>query len=316
MVVGIVTAEKDEVFTFGKCKDKAPDRNSVYEIGSVTKVFTGLLLADRVQQKIVRIDDPVQKHLPEGWTVPRRDDRDITLLQLATHTSSLPRTPNGFVLAALKDPVNPFGKFDVEVLKKWLPETQLKYPIGSHQEYSNLGAGLLGHALAFASKAKNYEEVLVQRILNPLELNDTRLTLNGSQTARLIPGFDESGTPRPNWNFPCLEACGGLRSTASDMMKFVKVNLKPTGSMKDVLEMARQPWREVQPGEEESGLFWVRYLKKKEPPKIWHNGQTGGYHSFVGFIPEKGGVVVLFNVATMKLDDIGFDVLAKLAEGK
>src|SRR5688572_10375231 len=85
VVVGVVTKNDDQVFVFGEWEGKAPDRDSVYEIGSATKAFTGVLLADRVKAGVVQLDDPVQKHLPDGWTVPRRDDRDITLLHLATH---------------------------------------------------------------------------------------------------------------------------------------------------------------------------------------------------------------------------------------
>src|SRR5258707_11770989 len=101
------------------------------------------------------------------------------------------------------------------------------------------------------------------------------------------------------------------------MLKFVKINAEPAGPLKDVLLNAQRNWRDVQPGEEEIGLCWVRYVTgKKEPPKIWHNGQTGGYHSFIGFIPGRGGVVVLCNVATSNVDDLGMAVLKHLAEAK
>src|SRR6476661_10935930 len=104
VVVGVLDGDKEQVFGFGECNGRAPDRDSVYEIGSVTKVFTGILLADRVKAGVVKLDDPVQKHLPDGWTMPRRDDRDITLLHLATHTSGLPRMPDGFLPFALAHP--------------------------------------------------------------------------------------------------------------------------------------------------------------------------------------------------------------------
>ena len=317
LVVGVIAKGEEQVFAFGQRDGKAPDRDSIFEIGSVTKVFTGILLADRVKAGVVKLDDPVQKHLPDGWTMPRRDDRDITLLHLATHTSGLPRTPRGFVLAALKDPKNPFGQFDRALMVKELPQTELKDPAGSRHVYSNLGAGLLGHALAHASKAASYEAILRERVIEPLGLADTGITLATVQKKRLVPGFDERSGAQPNWDFPCLEACGGLRSTVADQLKFVRANLDPSGPLKDALAMSHRTWRVVAPGEEESGLCWVRYASaKKAPPSIWHNGQTGGYHSFCGFVPGKGGVVALFNVATMKVDDLGFAVLKHLAEAK
>jgi CubicO group peptidase (beta-lactamase class C family) len=313
IVVGVIAKGEEQVFAFGKCDGKAPDPDSVFEIGSVTKVFTGILLADRVKAGVVKLDDPVQKHLPDGWSLPRRDDRDITLLQLATHTSGLPRTPRGFPIAAMRDPKNPFGQFDRALMVKELPKTELKDPAGSRQVYSNLGIGLLGHALANASKSPSFEALLRQRVLDPLGLADTSILLTPSQKKRLVPGYDESGKPQPNWDFPCLEACGALRSTLTDQLKFVRANLDPAGPLKEALLMAHQSWRVVVPAVEQSGLCWVRYVAQKAPVRIWHNGETGGYHSFCGFVPDKGGVVVLFNVATYKVDDLGFAVLKHLA---
>ena len=316
VVVGVLDKDREAVFAFGECDGKAPDRDSVYEIGSATKAFTGVLLAERVKAGVVRLDDPLQKHLPDGWTVPRRDDRDITLLHLATHTSGLPKQADGFLAFAIAEARNPYAKYDVAALKKGLTTTRLRYPIGSRHDYSNVGAGLLGHALAHASKAPSYEAVLSARVLKPLGMNDTGITLTEAQKKRLIPGQDARGRRQDNWDFASIEAAGALRSTASELLKFVKFNAEPAGTLKDALAVSHQPWRVVVPDEEEIGLCWVRFPAKKAPPAVWHNGQTGGYHAFVGFVPGRGGVAVLCNVATMKVDDVGFAVLKYLAEAK
>jgi serine-type D-Ala-D-Ala carboxypeptidase/endopeptidase len=317
VVVGVLDGDREQVFAFGEWDGKAPDRDSVYEIGSVTKVFTGTLLADRVKAGVVKLDDPVQKHLPDGWTMPRRDDRDITLLHLATHTSGLPRMPNGFLAAALLHPADPFAHFDEATLTKYLPGTKLQYAIGAHHEYSNLGVGLLGHALAHASGADGYGPLLSDRVLKPLGLTDTGIALTEAQKKRVIPGHDSAGKPQPNWDFATLGACGAMRSTVGDLLRFVKANADPSGPLRDALVTAQQNWRDVRPGAEEIGLCWVRFPgAKKEPPKVWHNGQTGGYHSFVGFVPGRGGVVVLCNVTTFDVDKVGLAVLNKLAEAK
>ena len=317
VVVGVLNKDKEEVFAFGEWDDEAPDRDSVYEIGSITKVFTGILLADRVKAGVVKLDDPVQKHLPDGWTMPRRDDRDITLLHLATHTSGLPRMPYGFLPVMIAHPTDPFAWFDLAALKKGLPETRVQHPIGARHEYSNLGVGLLGDALAHASKAKSYEALLGERVLMPLGLEDTGITLNDVQNKRLIPGHDHKGKSQPNWDFATCGACGAMRSTVGDLLKFAKANSDPNGSLKDTLLMAQQSWHDIQPGGLEIGLCWHRYpATRTVPVRIWHNGQTGGYHSFFGFIPGRGGVVVLCNVATGKVDDVGFAVLKHLAEAK
>jgi len=316
-VVGVLDEDQEQVFAFGEFEGKTPDRESLYEIGSVTKVFTGILLADRVKSGVVKLDDPVQKHLPNGWTMPRRDDRDITLLHLATHTSGLPRLPHGFLGVVLKHPEDPFARFDEAELKKGLPDTKVQQAIGAHHEYSNLGTGLLGYALAHASKAESYEALVRDRVLKPLDLADTGITLTESQKKRLICGHDNKGKKQPNWDFATCGACGALRSTVGDLLRFVKANAEPAGPLKDALLMAQQNWRDIRPGDEEYGLSWVRFpCKKKAPPAVWHNGQTGGYHSFVGFLPGRGGVVVLCNVATFDVDKVGFAVLKHLAEAK
>ena len=316
VVVGVVTKGDEQVFAFGQWDGKAPNRDSVYEIGSVTKAFTGVLLADRVKAGVVKLDDPVQQHLPDGWTVPRRDDRDITLLNLATHTSGLPKQADGFLAMTLANMRNPYAKYDTAALRKGLATTKLQSAIGARYDYSNLGVGLLGHALAHASKAPIYGSILRDRVLKPLEMNDTSVTLTESQTKRLIRGHAADGKPQDNWDFACIEACGALRTTTGDMLKFVKANAEPDGALKDALEMSHACWRVVQPAQEEVGLCWVRFPAKNAPPSIWHNGQTGGYHSFVGFVPGRGGVAVLCNVATMKVDDVGFAVLKHIAEAK
>jgi D-alanyl-D-alanine-carboxypeptidase/D-alanyl-D-alanine-endopeptidase len=317
VVVGVLDNDHEQVFGFGAWEGKAPDRDSVYEIGSVTKVFTGILLADRVKAGVVKLDDPVQKHLPDGWTMPRRDDRDITLLNLATHTSGLPRMANGFLAAVIAHPEDPFAHFDEAALKKGLPETKLEHAVGAHHAYSNVGVGLLGRALARASGAENFEAILTDRVLKTLELGDTAITLTEAQKTRVIAGYTDTGKRQQNWTFATCAACGALKSTVGDLLKFVKANADPSGPLKAALTMAQQNWRDVRPGEEEYGLCWVRYVgRKKEPPRIWHNGQTGGYHSFVGFVPGRGGVAVLCNVATFQVDDVGMAVLNKLAEAK
>ena len=318
VVIGILDKDQDHVFSFGEWEGNAPDRDSIYEIGSVTKVFTGILLADRVKAGVVKLDEPVQKHLPDGWTMPRRDDRDITLLHLATHTSGLPKMSNGFLAAAIGHAEDPFAHFDEAVLKKGLPGTTLQYPIGARHEYSNVGVGLLGHALAHASKADSYETALTDRVLKPLCLGDTGITLTDAQKKRVIPGHTAKGKRQPNWTFATCAACGALKSTVGDLLKFVKVNADPSGPRKDALAMAQQNWRDIRPDEEEYGLCWIRSVgkNKKDPPRIWHNGQTGGYHSFVAFVPGRGGVAVLCNVATFDVDKVGTAVLNKLADTK
>ncbi len=325
LVVGITWPAGHHVLGYGEVtlegKKQAPDAATIFEIGSITKIFTGTLLADQVLGGVVRLDDPVQKYLPGDLVVPRRDDRDITLLHLATHTSSLPVQPPYLGLQALlsKDPANPYAHYDQSRLRKTLEDLKLTRPLGSKFDYSNLGVGLLGHALAHAAKAKSYEDLLVQRLAKPLALEDTRLRLSDEQNKRLAPGHNKEGKPTSPWTFACLEACGGLRSTAHDLLLFVDAAMgRRKTPLAEAFRMAQQPWRETFRGplrDQSVGFCWFRETfpwKKGGLLWFWHNGGTGGYRSFLGFVPDKEIGVVLLSNSPHSLDSLGVAILKKI----
>lgn len=331
LVVGITRPAGQEVFGYGQVtldgKQRVPDEKTIYEIGSLTKIFTGTLLADQVLCGAVRLDDPVQKYLPADLVVPRRDDRDISLLHLATHTSSLPHEPPFMKLFALttKDSANPYAQYDEVSLRRTLAGLNLSRPIGSRFDYSNLGVGLLGHALAHASKAKNYEDLLVQRLAKPLGLADTRLRLSDEQAKRLAPGHDKDGKRTTQWTFACLEACGGLRSTAHDLLLFVDAaSGRRKTPLAEAFRMAQQPWRERFGGPNQGqqgqsvGFCWFREpLPWSRSELVWHNGETGGYRSFLALIPEKQvGVVLLSNSRQHALGALGMPILKRIVENE
>jgi CubicO group peptidase (beta-lactamase class C family) len=319
LVVGTTGPEGHRVYGYGKVtldgKEQIPAGDTFFEIGSITKAFTGTLLADQVLAGKVRVDDPAQKYLPD-LTLPRRDDRDITLLHLATHTSSLPVQPPLIGLFALttKNPGDPYAEFDRARLKTTLDHIQLYRPIGSRFEYSNLGVGILGHALVGAAKSTSYEDLLIQRILGPLSLGDTRIHLSAAQTKRLAPGRTDKGKPTSNWTFACLEGCGGIRSTADDLLTFADASL---GRRKTPLErafhMAHEAWRELPHKGDFIGFCWIRQESSKGGGvTVWHNGGTGGYRTFLGLKPRSGvGVVVLSN-SPHSVDALGTAILDHL----
>lgn len=329
LVVGITQPEGHKVFGYGQAtldgKQQPPDGTTIFEIGSITKIFTGTLLADLVRSGVVRLDDPVQRYLPDNFAVPRRDDRSISLLHLATHTSSLPVQPPTIGLIALlsKDPANPYGEYNEARLRQTLADLKLSRPIGGRFEYSNLGVGLLGHALAHAAKAKSYEGLLIQRLVNPLGLADTRLRLSDEQNKRLAPAHNNDGKRTSPWTFACLEACGGLRSTAHDMLLFSDAAMgRRKTPLDEAFRMAQQPWRDTglgPIGDQSIGLCWFREtlpLSKGKLTWLWHNGGTGGYRSFLGLVPEKGLAVVLLANSPHSLDKLGVAILKKIAEAE
>jgi CubicO group peptidase (beta-lactamase class C family) len=321
LAVGVITPAGKQVFGFGKLKDEAdesqPDEHTLYEIGSITKVFTGTLLAQLVLDKKIKLDDPVQPHLPAEWKLPRRDDRDITFLHLATHTSGLPVQPKGFGWAAALSGQggDPYGKFDSAALAKALEAIELEQPIGCKHVYSNLGVGTLGHALARADGAESYEALVTKRILKPLGMDETSIRLSDEQKKKKAPGHDKLGISNDGWNFATLEACGGIRSNVRDMLKFTEAAMgKVDSPLKPAFEFAQQPWHELVPERVEVGLCWMRSTSRRGLT-IWHNGGTGGYASYMGFRAKPGvGVVLLCSGAEREIDELGGKILNALAK--
>lgn len=310
IVVGVITPEGRRNVAYGHLAqgDSRPlNADTVFEIGSATKVFTALLLADMVEHGQVALDDPVSKYLPKAVKMPERNGRSITLVDLGTHTSGLPRLPGNM---APKDPGNPYADYSVEQLYQFLSQYSLTRDVGSKYEYSNLGGGLLGHALALRA-GTSYESLVVSRICDPLTMKSTRITLSPEMKARLAVGHNAGMEPVENWDLPTLAGAGALRSTVNDLLDFLSANLGFTKSalapaMAAMLKTRRptgQPNLEV-------ALGWHIFTSNGKEI-IWHNGGTGGYRSFMGYDPAaRIGVVALSNAETEGgVDDIGRHLL-------
>jgi len=280
------------------------DANTVFEIGSITKVFTNTILADMVRKGQVSLSDPIAKYLPATIHVPERNGKRITLVDLATQSSGLPRLPTNLNPA---DMSNPYADYSVKQLYDFLASYSLPRDIGSQYEYSNLGMGLLGHVLALRA-GKSYEELVKERVLAPLGMHDSGIHLTPAMQAHVAQGFDATGAPMHLWDLPTLAGAGGLRSTANDMLKFLAANLDsssvPLGA---AMAMARAPRMPI--GTNNSiGLAW-NTVTLFGTPVTWHNGGTGGFRTFIGIDSQNHrGVIVLTN-STNSPDDIGFHFL-------
>ncbi len=310
IVVGVVEPAGRRVIAHGQLAnndDRALDGDTLFEIGSITKVFTALVLADAVQRGEVSLADPVAKYLPAAVTMPERNGRAITLKDLANHTSGLPRQPENL---SPKDPADPYADYTVEQMYAFLSSYTLPRDIGAQFEYSNLGAGLLGHALARRAGV-DYETLVRTRVLEPLGMTSTSITLSTAARARLAVGHNAALEPVSNWALSTLAGAGALRSTANDMLTFLSAVLGQTPSALAPAMAALTADRHPMGGPAmDIGLGWM-VLKALGPDLIWHNGGTGGYRSFLGYNPEtRTGVVVLANAMTPAgVDDIGFHLL-------
>jgi serine-type D-Ala-D-Ala carboxypeptidase/endopeptidase len=308
IVVGTIDEKGRAVIGYGKLaqdRNERPDGDTVFEIGSITKVFTSLILADMVERGEVKLDDPVSKFLPASVTVPSRNGRQITLLDISMQISGLPRMPNNMKPA---DMANPYADYDPPKLYEFLSGYKLQRDIGEKYEYSNLAVGLLGHALALKA-GMSYEQLVRTRILEPLGLTSSSITLSDAQKKRLATGHDAALSPVKNWDLDALAGAGALRSTANDMLKFLAANLELTDTpLKAAMRRMRTVHRETGTPDLEIAMAW-HVFHKFGTDIFWHNGGTAGYRSFAGFDPaKKSGAVVLCNTF-FDGDDLGFHIL-------
>ncbi|HEY5410819.1 MAG TPA: serine hydrolase [Caulobacteraceae bacterium] len=311
IVVGVVDAHGRRIVSYGALAkgDARPlDGRTIFEIGSMSKVFTSLLLADMTQRGEVKLDDPIAKFLPPGVKVPERGGRQITLIDLATHTSGLPRIPTNM---APKDPANPYADYTVQQLYDFLASYTLPRDIGSQYEYSNLGGGLLGHVLSLRGGA-DYGTLVRQRITDPLGMRSTGIALTAEEKARMAVGHDAALNPTSNWDIPTLAGAGALRSDADDILTFLAAEL---GYGKNPIAAAMKaqlaPRRPTTVPNLEIALGWHIFTIQGRQI-VWHDGGTGGYRSMMAFDPKAGvGVVALSNVSTVAgVDDIPLHILA------
>jgi CubicO group peptidase (beta-lactamase class C family) len=251
----------------------APTPDTVFEIGSITKVFTALVLADMVERGEVAFDDPVGRLLP-GVKVPARSGRAITLADLTTHTSGLPRLPANLDVTDLR---NPYARYRVGDLQVFLAGYELPRDPGGQWEYSNLGAGLLGHALAVKA-GLSYEELVRRRVLQPLGLKDTTITLSAEQRRRMATAHDDGLQPVPWWDFDALAGAGAIRSTAADMLTFAAAAMGGDTPLKAAFaRMATLQRPAAQPSMQQLA-GWIR-VAVRNGGLLAHDGGTRGFRA-------------------------------------
>jgi CubicO group peptidase (beta-lactamase class C family) len=297
IVIGVAEPQGRRVISYGHRSQRDPrplDGDTDFEIGSVTKVFTALLLAEMVRKGEVALADPVAKYLP-AVKIPERNGRSITLLDLATHTSGLPFMPDE--LPAFND--SAATKYGAAQLYQFLARTELTRDIDAKWKYSNIGYWLLGQALA-SRAAMNYESLLRTRVIAPLGLKSTAITLSPKLRAKLAVGHDAVLQPSPSISavpiLAVMPAAGGLVSTARDLLAFLSVAMgyerSPFAPAMATMLSTRRPT--PQPGVEQA-LGWM-VIGEGDDQLIVHDGGTLGYASSVAWDPTKRvGVVVLSN---------------------
>lgn len=307
--IGYIEGEHFGIVHLGAANDAGEKAtySTLYEIGSITKVFTGILLADAITRGEINLQAAADVPNPAGIRLPSRDGRSIQWLDLSTHRSGLPRLPTNLASTGLTDP---YRDYDSKLAAAFVNNYQLPRTPGESQEYSNFGASVLGYLIA-AKAGKSYDELLQAKIARPLGMTDTAVSLSTDQTKRLATPHDQVGSPTPPWTFADLPGAGGIRTTMRDMMRFAKAQLNPpAGPLGEAIELAWKQHSDPDDSGPATGLGW---MIAGDGQTRWHNGGTGGSSSAI-FINRqlKCAVVVLSNTsARNELEPLATKVLLK-----
>jgi serine-type D-Ala-D-Ala carboxypeptidase/endopeptidase len=296
VVIGILAHGKRRIFSYGTAR---PD--SIFEIGSVTKTFTGLILAQMVEQKSVTLDEPVRQLMPPG-VIPKSNS--ISLLDLATHHSGLPRLPDN-----LGDSSNAFATYDLIKLQNFFNAHDFSVEPKATFSYSNFGFGLLGYALARRAGC-SYGQLIKTEVTGPLKLEDTVVDLSPEQKSRFIQGYNHALDPTDGggWNHPLFEGAGSIKSTASDLLDYLNANLHPdtlpddlpVGSPGATLPAAIALDHVLRGDAGQGSKVAMDWIYEEKSQSFGHGGGTRSYSSMVEFWPKRDrAIVVLYN----RLDD-------------
>jgi D-alanyl-D-alanine-carboxypeptidase/D-alanyl-D-alanine-endopeptidase len=314
VAVGAFAGSQTVTFNTGKATDAGdtPTSDTMFQIGSVTKLFTALALADQVVNRSLSLDTALEAVLP-GLPLTDRSRR-ITLRHLASHTSGLPRLPKGLRRQALHNRTDPYRNFSTGDLLAALTAARPHPEPGSRIRYSNFGMALLGHILT-RHTGLEYEQLIADRITGPLRMPDTTITMRTEQERRTAISHSRPGHPVPDWHLGAMPGAGALRSTVQDLLMFLRAHLDPSSTaMPEALRLVQQPqaqanrWLQV-------GLGWhLSPLRGTDHRALWHNGGTAGSCSYVALVPDAGvGVVALTNTGR-PVDSLGVRLLTRLVQ--
>ena len=309
--IGILKEGKMYFYGYGetaKGSGQIPDQHTLFEIGSITKTFTATLLADAVNKGKIKLDDPVNKYLPDSIAPLQFEGVPVTIKMLSNHSSAIPRMPDNFD-SMTTDALNPYKNYDDRRMYSFYTTLKLSRKPGTVYEYSNMAVATLGLILERIYK-KSFEQLVTELICAPLGMTETRQFLRKNDSARFAKGYNETGGYVGQWDFDAFAAAGSLRSTAADMLLYAKANL---GNAPASLNKAIQLTHAVtfQDGANKTALGW-HYTKLGATEILGHNGGTGGYRSYLAMDTGKKIAVIILSNSAISTDDIGKELMAKL----
>jgi CubicO group peptidase (beta-lactamase class C family) len=310
LVVGVL-ADGETSFHVRRGDQDQVDERTLFEIGSITKPFTGALLAEMCLRGEVAMDDPVSKHLPDS-ELPRWRERPPTLEELATHRADLPNAPSGLgrkemALALGLRSTDPWAGVDRAAYHAAVRHTAARRAPGGRFRYSSLGFALLGDALSARAGAP-YGDLLRDRIGAPLALADTAVDPPPALRQRLVGGHSRRGRPRPPLRDQ-MAAAGAIRASAGDLLRFLAASLSPPDAPPGpALALAAAP-RVTINKRMALGLGWMVLRRKDKPEIVCHNGGTWGFRSFAAMIPRSRAAVVVLTNSARSVDRLGMKLV-------
>lgn len=306
--IAIVQNGKTNYYGIIKLKDTikpAENQKKIFEIGSITKVFTSTVLASLVVDKKIKLIDEVNFYYPFTF----KDNIKISFENLANHTSGLPRLPENLDLSNETNPYKNYGKTEIEAYLKNL--LKLKNDTSKTYSYSNLGAGLLGYTLGLSQKT-DFQTLLQKKIFDKYKMRNS-FTSSQHLGNSLIKGLNKKGGKVSNWDFDVLFGAGGILSTTEDLAKFANAQFYPKNKE---LELTRKTTFQIK-GDTKIGLGWHKLETTNGEDLLWHNGGTGGYSSSIVMkVEEKTAVIILSNVFDIndKIDALSYELINKITE--
>ncbi|RZK04288.1 MAG: DUF3887 domain-containing protein [Flavobacterium sp.] len=280
----------------------AENQNKIFEIGSITKVFTSTVLASLVEAKKIKLTDEINSYYPFAF----KDNFKISFQSLANHTSGLPRLPENLDTSNEVNPYKSYGKTEIEEYLKNLLKT--RNDTSKTYSYSNLGVGLLGYTLGLSQKT-SFQNLLQKKIFDKYKMTNSFMSLKNLGN-KLVKGLNRKGEIVSNWDFDVLFGAGGILSSTEDLAKFATAQFNPKN---EDLKLTRQTTFEIK-GTTQIGLGWHKLESDNGEDLIWHNGGTGGYSSSIVMkVEEKIAVIILANVfdANDKIDALSYQLINK-----
>ncbi|KIO76105.1 hypothetical protein TH53_16815 [Pedobacter lusitanus] len=311
--IAVINGTRTETFFYGETQGgnlSLSDSRSLYEIGSISKTFTAVMLSHAVNEGKIKLKDDIRKYLPGEYPDLHFENTPIKIIDLCNHTSGLPGLPEDFEDYPGYDEDNPYRNYTREMIFTYLRNFETDELPGLRAEYSNLGFALLGIILENVYQLPL--ETLIRKIITaPLKMQDTTYDVPEKKKILLTMGYNqEESKDAGYWDMGAFKSAGGLKSNINDMILYLRANMQ---DYNQDFSLSHQE-TDLQPGFGR-GLAWiVQFLN--EDVVIWHNGGTAGFRSFCSFVKEKQtGIIVLSN-SGKDVDELAMEILLHIIKDK